>query len=344
MNISLTACINKLSYGIVGIQILSNLIKQGHNVSLFPIGRLEVESEEHKKYVEIGLENAKYYDKNAPSVRIYHQNKLDEFVGSGVHVGFPIFELNKFSALELHHLNSCDHLFVCSDWARAVLSDNGVKPRSSTIPLGVDTSVFYPKKQTGSKFIFLNVGKFEVRKGHPELLSAFNRWSVGKNTELWLMPTNQFNSQEENAYWNSLIGENVRVIPLQNTQEDVARIMNMADCGIFPTKAEGWCLPILEMMACGKPVITTNYSGHTQYCNSENSHFINKEVNLESAYDGKWFFGQGEWMSISEENIESALSFYYPNKRFNEEGVLTANKFTWENTAKKMVGELEKLI
>jgi glycosyltransferase involved in cell wall biosynthesis len=41
-----------------------------------------------------------------------------------------------------------------------------------------------------------------------------------------------------------------------------------ADAFVLPTRAEGWGLPIIEALACGLPVITTNYSGQTEYLSS----------------------------------------------------------------------------
>ena len=54
----------------------------------------------------------------------------------------------------------------------------------------------------------------------------------------------------------------------------------MADCGLFPARAEGWNLELLEMMACGKQVIATNYSAHTEFCTKENSILIESDENI----------------------------------------------------------------
>ena len=76
--------------------------------------------------------------------------------------------------------------------------------------------------------------------------------------------------------------------------------MSKADCGIFPSRAEGWNLDMLEMMALNKSIITTNYSAHTEFCNKDNSFLIDISE-TEPANDGKWFFGQGNWAKIGEE-------------------------------------------
>ena len=117
--------------------------------------------------------------------------------------------------------------------------------------------------------------------------------------------------------------------------------MAQADCGIFPSRAEGWNLELLEMLACGKQVITTNYSAHTEFCDEDNSHLVEIEKK-ELAYDGKWFHGKcGKWAKISDSEIDQFVDHMKKihqskqNKtlQLNQSGVDTANKFSWQNSA-----------
>ena len=43
---------------------------------------------------------------------------------------------------------------------------------------------------------------------------------------------------------------------------------------VLPTRGEGWCLPCVEAMACGLPIIVTNYSGPLSYLNESFSYPI----------------------------------------------------------------------
>jgi glycosyltransferase involved in cell wall biosynthesis len=103
---------------------------------------------------------------------------------------------------------------------------------------------------------------------------------------------------------------------------------------VFPSRAEGWNLEALEMMSVGRPVIITNYSAHTEFCNNKNSSLI--DVNdTEAAYDGIWFDGNvGDWATIDVDVLGSLmLSSYKEGPIFNQHGVNTANNFTWRNAA-----------
>ena len=119
------------------------------------------------------------------------------------------------------------------------------------------------------------------------------------------------------------------------SHSDVANIINACNCGLFPTRAEGWNMEGLEALACGKSLITTNYSGHTEYCTKENA-FLVEPDEIEKAYDSKWFFGQGSWMELEYDQEEAFIE--HMRHCFKErpsnltEGLATAKKFSWRNT------------
>lgn len=353
--------INQLGYGVTGLNIIKELRKQ-RAVSLWPIGQPQVTTREDSEIVQDCMRNAHFFDATDPCIRIWHQHDMAQFVGNGTKVGFPIFELNAFSALERHHLNSVDRLFVCSKWAKEVCLMNGIKPRKASlhddaidvIPLGVDTEIFKPCNHKHGPTIFLNCGKWEVRKGHDVLVDIFNQaFTDDDNVELWMMCENPFLKQEQDREWknkyiNSNLGHKIKFINRVSTHNEVYNIMSRVDCGIFPSKAEGWNLEPLELMACGKHVIITNYSAHTEFCNENNAHLIQIETN-ESAYDGLWFNGKvGEWAKIGPNQIDQAVKHMREvhtlkqggNLKINEAGIETANKFTWENTAKEILNNV----
>ena len=100
-------------------------------------------------------------------------------------------------------------------------------------------------------------------------------------------------------------------------------------------------------MSCGKQIVATNYSAHTEFCNDSNSLLV--DINsTEDAFDGKWFKGQGKWAKIDDEqisDISNHMRSVYEQKRsgkdlINTEGIKTAEKFSWENTAREIVSSL----
>jgi len=346
MKINLMTPINQLGYGVAGLNILKALQKQAE-VSLFPIGQPQVTNQTDADAVRKGIHTSQTFDHKAPCVKIWHQNQMAERVGSGKFFGFPIFELDKFNSLEKHHLDSCDALMVCSNWAWDVANKqtNHFPNFIHVVPLGVDMDIFKPATpRNDNKTIFFNCGKWEIRKGHDILINAFEKvLGHGQDAELWMMCNNPFNSPEEEGKWKQLYQHpKVKIIPRAETQQEVYNIMAQVDCGVFPSRAEGWNLELLEMMACGKHVVTTDYSAHTEFCTKDNAGLVTiKET--EPAYDGKWFFRQGNWAKIDahvQMDLHMKMMRFILDKKgtLNEAGIETAKKFSWDNTASKILG------
>ena len=348
--------INQLGYGIAGLNIckeLDNMIK----VSLFPIGQPQVtNSKDHSRITDM-MANSRMPNFEGDCIRIWHQHDMSQWVGRGKRIGFPIFELDKFNDVELYHLSSLDKIFVCSEWAKQVILDNIQINKSDVhvIPLGVDSRIFDNSldNQQNDATIFFNCGKWEVRKGHDIIPRAFcEAFSEQDNVELWMMCQNPFNTESEERRWIDMykscpLGSKIKIMNRVETQQEVYNIMAQTTCGVFPARAEGWNLELLEMMACNKPVITTFFSAHTEFCTEDNAFLIPIEE-VEPAYDGKWFDGNtGEWAKLGDKEVSrlaNRMKFVHDNSiSTNPQGVETAKRFTWENSAKLVREAIENV-
>tara|TARA_R110000751_G_scaffold250938_1_gene350433 strand:+ start:128 stop:1192 length:1065 start_codon:yes stop_codon:yes gene_type:complete len=349
MDINYIAPINSLGYGVAGLNLLKALSKN-NEVSYFPLGEPTLDSQADFEIVKHSIKLASMPNFKAPCVRVWHQHDMSKFVGGGIHAGFPIFELDTFTDLEKHHLGGLDSVLVCSEWAKDVVCGNIKNSNTNVVPLGVDRATFKETPLSKGSTKFFNCGKWEVRKGHDVLVEAFNKaFTEEDDVELWMMCHNPFYTDAENKEWESLytsskLGSKVKIIPRQKTHRDVYNIMSKVDCGVFPSRAEGWNLELLEMMSCGRHVIATDYSAHTEFCNAENSRLI-KVSEKEKAFDGKWFKGQGMWAKLdnnSEEDLINSMKTIHNLKsssmlNINKEGVKTAIDFSWDNCAEKCV-------
>jgi len=277
-------------------------------------------------------------------------------VGNGKFIGFPIFELTHFNAKEVTSLHHCNKIFVCSKWAKQIILQNTKFKDEDVhvVPLGVDNNIFSPSAVSGRQStVFFNCGKWEKRKGHDILLECFNNaFSENDDVELWMMCDNPFigegNKNWQDLYKNSKLGSKIRIIPRQKTHQDVMSIMRQADCGVFPSRAEGWNLELLEMMAMGKHVIATNYSAHTEFCTPVNSRLINID-NLETAFDGVFFDGQcGLWAELAQEQKDVTIEYMRDVHTLKQDGQLiasqngidTGKQFSWKNSAQELINGL----
>jgi glycosyltransferase involved in cell wall biosynthesis len=359
VNINLIGPCNSLGYGITVLNIIKALMSKGHNVCFYGIGQLECPPEDINIIGNAQL-NCLRFNPNAPSLRIYHPHDMALHAGKGLHVGFPIFELTKFTNVELHQLKTLDCIFTTSQWGKSVLQNHGLD-NIHVVPLGVDRSIFNEDvpTQESPNTVFLNCGKWEIRKGHDILLEAFNKaFTPDDNVQLIMHCYNPFitnqnsryrNNQDwEAMYMHSKLGKHGKIfISKQRSQNQhtVALLMARADCGVFPARAEGWNLELLEMLSMGKAVIATNYSAHTEFLNSDNSLLINIKE-LELAEDNIWFHKQGEWARFDRDQLIEHMRIIHSFKQMgvlkvNTAGITTAKKFSWQNTASAIIEGLQ---
>lgn len=296
---------------------------------------------------------------DAACLRIWHQHELTTFYGHGKSIGFPIFELESFSPQEKHSLEYPDHLFVCSNWAKEVLERELHLSNVHVVPLGYDDNIFVPDFMGRRDVtVFGNFGKFEVRKGHDVLIEAFNKaFEKEDDVLLVMMPTNMFLTREEanswtNKYKQCKLADKVQLIPRVKTQRMVYSIMSQIDCGVFPARAEGWNLEALECLACGKHLIITDCTGHTEFANEKNSRLINMTSGFERAIDNKFFNGTSEWRSFGKNEFDQLVQHLRDVHKSNKEGTLMSNsigavdakRFSWKNSGNQLYNKLVEIV
>lgn len=345
-NLNLFCPINGTGYGITSLNITKALSKS-LNISLFPIGsNMECNNQQDTDLVKTLLTNSSEFSYSSPCLKIWHQYDLATRIGNGHYYTFPFFEIDKLTKREIHHLNYSDFIFVASDWGKNILKNNGVKKPIYTAPLGVDMEIFsVPTNKIrfeSPNYKFFHIGKWEHRKSQDVLLKAFDAaFDINDNVELHLLPFNPFLNEKENQYWFDLVDncklkDKIKIFGRLETQYHLAEFIDRCDCGVFVSRAEGWNNEIIESMAMNKPVIVTNYSAHTQYCNKDNAYLVDI-TETELANDGKWFNGFGNWAKIGQSEFEQIvhhMKYVYTNRiDSNPNGVLTAKNHSWENTA-----------
>ncbi|MUL36682.1 glycosyltransferase family 4 protein [Gloeocapsopsis dulcis] len=106
---------------------------------------------------------------------------------------------------------------------------------------------------------FLYIGRHDPYKNLHRVITAFA--ALPREYELWLAgpfdprytPALQTSAAELN------IGDRLKILDYVKYQ-DLPTIINQAIALVFPSLWEGFGLPVLEAMACGTPVITSNIS------------------------------------------------------------------------------------
>jgi glycosyltransferase involved in cell wall biosynthesis len=181
-----------------------------------------------------------------------------------------------------------DELWVPSNFVREVFVGNGLEAeRVTVIPNGYDPRIFRPegptfRPQGSRKFVFLFVGGAIPRKGIDLLLEAYeSAFKASQDVTLALLVSDstgayQHNSRLAEIKAASTDPERSYILPVSETITDsaLADLYRGADAFVLPYRGEGFGMPLLEAMACGKPVITTADGPSKDFCDNTNSYLI----------------------------------------------------------------------
>ncbi len=278
-------------------------------------------------------------------------------------IGYTFFE-NELTNDSLENGKQLDLILGGSTWNKIKLIEKGF-PSASLLVQGIDETLFYPREDSrrNSLFTIFSGGKFELRKGQDLVLRAvsilqqkysdiilvnawYNMW-VSTMTSMRESKHISFNPRGNSwfEFVTNLCTENKleisRVISLPLTDNKLLPdIYSKTDIGLFPNRCEGGTnLVLMEYMACGKPVIASYNSGHTDVLTERNSirlleqnpyHILDANNNLIA-----------DWREPSLDEIISQLEWAYQHRQEikiigNEAGEFMKN-FTWRKSAESLL-------
>lgn len=232
------------------------------------------------------VEEVDYQDQQAIGRAVAESQPSDiniSFVAANIHEFFKghivqwiVFESTYIFDQLRPALMGADSIWVPSEWGRQVLINNGYdKEIISIVHEGVDSNLFHPyaHQKIDRPFRFLILGKYEERKSFVETIQAFAQVFANRpDVELFIKSHTFKDNDSASQHLIKLLDdhqlENVNVYWGEMDPAHLAELYRSSDVFVFPTKAEGWGLPLIEAAACGLPVITTMYSGQTEYLES----------------------------------------------------------------------------
>ncbi|UBF29134.1 glycosyltransferase family 4 protein [Kovacikia minuta CCNUW1] len=149
----------------------------------------------------------------------------------------------------------CNSVATANDIIRfCKISANKITP----IPLAYDAENFrFLNLPTRNYFLYL--GRINPYKNVQRLIAAFAALPNHADYELWLAgpPDKRYLPALENQIKELNLTERVKFLKYVPYGE-LPKIVNQAIALVFPSLWEGFGLPVLEAMACGTPVITSN--------------------------------------------------------------------------------------
>ncbi len=264
------ACINNiLALDAVGVEVVPRPITFNNSAGSCPQRILELE-ENYESGCDICIQHT------LPHLYSYNSNFKN--------IGFIATETSNFKESSWqHYANLMDEIWVPTKSCKSACFNSGVKKGVKVVPHSLDLSVYQSGKylKEGPKidslfntFNFCFIGEFVERKNVQALARAFHsEFDYDEPVNLYVKTSSQQLDYVQNYFQQIKNGLKIRkkykeeVVVCGNLPKETY-ISTLAQCHSFvmPSRGEGFCIPALESMALGIPVIYTKGTGMDDFC------------------------------------------------------------------------------
>ena len=237
---------------------------------------------------------------------------------------------------------------------------------------GLDNGVYFKKPgksglldNINESFCFLFTGHWlpgsfgEDRKNVATLIKTFLETFKGRGTKpALLLKTNKVDysllDKEEILKDINRIRDkfnhkenlpNIYLLHGEFTNDELNKINNDPKIKSFVsfTKGEGFGRPLLEQAITGKPVITTNWSGHVDFIRPEYNILLGGELkNIHESAVNKWLIKEAKWFNVNTEVASKAMKDVYKHYKKYIENSRKQTQFLKENFSQNKMTEVLK--
>jgi glycosyltransferase involved in cell wall biosynthesis len=187
---------------------------------------------------------------------ILYQNEIlaQEYDRLGINMKY-----NKDIVIEkgMAEYEEADGIFCLSNYVKKTFIDKGVpSEKLIVVNAGIDTSLFARNTSLRpSEFTILFIGQISVKKGAHMLLEAFHQLNLPKAklviiADVW---------DELEELYKRYAGDNIKRYEYVQYR-DLSSLYNSASVLVVPSLEDGGPKVMPEAMACGIPVIASNYT------------------------------------------------------------------------------------
>lgn len=252
-------------------------------------------------------------------------------------VRFPMISdrLGHYSIRSMEYANAI--VAVSQETANNIDRVLNIKPdRINVIPNAVE-SIFQPlpKKQSqtfrqqlniaSDTFCLLNVGGNHPRKNLIAILKALNIIKKrGLSVQFWKV-SDDFTDEDKHFIHTHKLEDSIKYLGYLD-KPTLVQAYNEADVLVAPSFHEGFGITLLEAMACGTPVITSNVSAMPEVV--DDAGVLVDPKNSQTIVDAVC-------------HLHSNPIYY---QQLREKGFKRVQSFTWEKVAEQMTGVYKNLL
>lgn len=250
-------------------------------------------------------------------------------------------------------LAGLDEIWAPSKFVAEVLERSGVTTPVAQIFPPVDTDLYAPgpRRAPGidlprgfdtSWSVFLYVGTWDPRKRPDLLVRCFSRAFSRRDNVLLLLKTYVTGDPSQDRKilndWVSPCRESdahVRLIPDVLSAEEMADLFRFSTAFVTASRGEGYCLPAVQAMSAGRPVIASGWSAFRDYPTlSLDYHLesIPREVTLPG------YSPDQQWAVVSEDDLVRKLRRLHEHRQEGQRLGVQGRAWVLANASMNVVG------
>lgn len=272
-------------------------------------------------------------------------------------IGVTLFETDRIPHHWVPLCNEMDEIWVPSHFNFRTFSQSGVNPQKiKVVPYPIQIENYkgpfepFPFPEEVRSFVFLYTLGFDYRKGLDLLIESYCEEFTDQEDVSLVLKIYQWNNYYEieqiiHSYIPSKKNNpHIYVILQTFHRKQLLSLYSSSTCFVSLDRGNGWGMPQMEMMAMGKPVITINWGGGTEFMTEENAFLIEPEKELEGVHPilqstrSQYYLGH-RWPVIKMENVRKTLRDAFSNKDKREQLAKKAKEKIQKNYTIDVVAE-----
>ena len=225
---------------------------KGNPVSIFDVIKLTIYLFFNKNFFFSPGFNAPFFFLHRTAITIHDLNHID------VDANTSFLKKLYYNIVLKRACRKAALIFTVSEFSKGRIVDwSGINPDKVKVVYNGVSSAFHQDVQPylpGFPYIFI-VGNRKLHKNEDRALRAFAQADIGKN--IHVLFSGKPSDQLVNTAKELQIEDRVKFLG-RLSEDELASTYKGALCLLFPSLYEGFGLPVIEAMACGTPVITSN--------------------------------------------------------------------------------------
>ncbi len=252
----------------------------------------------------------------------------------GKHAGFFVWETDRLPAKVsgcdwAKALSKLDEVWAPSSFVAEVLQGGGVTAPIRVVFLPVDTARFAPGPRRPPAIdlppgfdptwtVILYAGTWDARKRPDILVRSFCRAFTGKDNALLLIKSYLTGDASRDRQilerWISESregGAHVRLVPGVVSAAKMADLFRFAAAFATASRGEGYCLPAVQAMSLGKPVVAPGWSAFRDYVTLPVDYRL-RRIPAGVALPG--YSSDQRWAVVDEDDLSAKLRWVHENR------------------------------